>query len=208
MRTVEKQYAFYFDQSRCMACQACVIACKDWNNIEPGPVKWRQMHDTEEGVYPEPQVYIAVYACNHCENPACVEACAQKAIYKRKADGIVIVDRNKCISLQQCIAACPYSAPQLDPDKQDGSVRKVSKCNMCWDRVSAGMKPSCVNACQMRALDFGVLEELNAKYPSAQSLKNGGTLKSFPAHDRGSDGRILATPTNPSFLFKVKAPRS
>ncbi|WP_303852736.1 4Fe-4S binding protein, partial [Seleniivibrio woodruffii] len=25
--------AFYFDQNRCMGCHACVVACKDWNDV-------------------------------------------------------------------------------------------------------------------------------------------------------------------------------
>ena len=40
---IEKiQYAFYFDQTRCMSCNSCTVACKDWNQVEPGPVAWRK----------------------------------------------------------------------------------------------------------------------------------------------------------------------
>ncbi|MDE7034381.1 MAG: 4Fe-4S binding protein, partial [Mucispirillum sp.] len=31
------QYGFYIDQERCIGCHACVVACKDRNDILPGP---------------------------------------------------------------------------------------------------------------------------------------------------------------------------
>jgi len=37
------QYAFFFDQNRCYNCHACVVACRDWNDIQPGPVKWLRL---------------------------------------------------------------------------------------------------------------------------------------------------------------------
>ena len=41
---------------------------------------------------------------------------------------------------------------------------KSVKCNMCADRVAAGKQPICVEACPLRALDFGDIEELRAAY--------------------------------------------
>jgi DMSO reductase anchor subunit len=35
---------------------------------------------------------------------------------------------------------------------------KVSKCNMCVDRLEVGLKPACVSACLGNALNFGVAE--------------------------------------------------
>ena len=46
--------------------------------------------------------------CNHCTNPACLEACPRKAIYKREEDGIVLVDQERCEGYRYCIKACPY----------------------------------------------------------------------------------------------------
>ncbi len=213
MANVVKQYAFYFDQTRCMGCQTCVVACKDWNNVKPGKAKWRNLHDVEEGAFPNVSVFMALYACNHCENPACVAACPYQAIYKRSSDGIVVVDRDKCQGAASCKGACPYDAPQFADDYQEEPTlplttatkgHTMQKCDMCWGRLAAGMKPACVGSCLTRALDFGTLEELTARYPDAQTLKNGGKLKGFPSDDKGSDGQILATPTGPSFLFKPR----
>ncbi|MBQ3033978.1 MAG: 4Fe-4S dicluster domain-containing protein [Deferribacterales bacterium] len=213
MADIVKQYAFYFDQTRCMGCQTCVVACKDWNNVKPGNAKWRNLYDTEEGVFPNVEVFMTVYSCNHCENPACVAACPYQAIYKRKADGIVVVDRAKCQGAASCKTACPYDAPQFADDYQEKPTlplttpskgHTMQKCDMCWGRVAAGLRPACVASCLTRALDFGTIDELTAKYPDAETLKSGGVLKGFPSDTIGSGGAALSTPTNPSFLFKPK----
>ena len=86
-----KQWAFYFDQSRCVGCYACSVACKDWHNIEAGPVQWRRIISREEGAYPKVSLSYLSLSCNHCEKPACANACPADAITKRKDDGIVVV---------------------------------------------------------------------------------------------------------------------
>ena len=55
-------------------------------------------------------MHIVPMLCMHCENPPCVEACpTEGATYKRE-DGIVVVDKEKCIGCKSCIMACPYGA--------------------------------------------------------------------------------------------------
>lgn len=38
------QVGFYFDQTRCTGCYTCAVACKDWHDIDAGPVNWMQVH--------------------------------------------------------------------------------------------------------------------------------------------------------------------
>ena len=33
------QYGFFVDQSRCIGCNQCTVACMQWHDIQPGPVK-------------------------------------------------------------------------------------------------------------------------------------------------------------------------
>jgi anaerobic dimethyl sulfoxide reductase subunit B (iron-sulfur subunit) len=40
----------------------------------------------------------------------------------------------------------------------------MEMCNLCFDRLEQGKKPICVEACPMRALDAGPLQELRARY--------------------------------------------
>ena len=214
MSNTTGQLAFYFDQGRCTGCQTCVVACKDWNQLKPGPATYRELHDTEEGIFPNANVFMTIYSCNHCEHPACVDACGYQAIYKRSKDGIVVINTELCQGAGACKSACPYGAPQFPSDLQEAPTlpldtptkgHKATKCTMCWDRVEEGLVPACVGSCLARAMDFGTLESLKRKYPDARTLKDGGVLKGFPADNVGSDGRGLSQATCPSFLFKPKA---
>jgi anaerobic dimethyl sulfoxide reductase subunit B len=160
-----KQLAFYYDQSVCTGCKACQIACKDDNNLDAG-VRWRRVAEINGGDWIQQGAtwvqdiftYHLSISCNHCADPICKEVCPAKAITKRD-DGIVLIDQDKCIGCRYCEWACPYSAPQYQSDKG-----KMSKCDFCYNYIDEGLPPACVAACPMRALDFGELEELQAKY--------------------------------------------
>ena len=157
------QMAFFFDQTRCVGCYACVISCKQWNQIPPGPVKWRQMLTTEKGKYPNVSVRFLSIACCHCENPECLNVCPVNAITKREKDGVVLVDREICLggeSCGVCREVCPYDAPQFGAEAD----AKMQKCNFCAERLEENKKPICVEACMTRALDAGPLEQLKEKY--------------------------------------------
>lgn len=66
-------------------------------------------------------------------------------------------DPEKCIGCGTCTQSCPYSAPKVDTE-----AMKSVKCNMCAERVAEGKQPICVEACPLRALDFGDIDELRA----------------------------------------------
>src|SRR5512139_1082759 len=104
------QIIFYFDQGRCAGCYACVVACKDWHDVPAGPANWIRVKAIEGGKYPEPFLAYLLARCCHCAKPACVSACPMGAISKSERDGIVTVDREKCLgrdSCEQCLEACP-----------------------------------------------------------------------------------------------------
>ena len=162
------QYAFYFDQSRCYSCQACSIACKDWNFIGPGPEKWMTVYDWEEGTFPNVRLHNLAFSCGHCENPVCLKACPNKAIVKEEKYGAVLIDQQKCKGTRQCAVACPYGAPKF---ASDNAGTKMSKCTMCIDRLEVGEAPVCVLSCPLRALDFGKLEDMIAKYGDCRKIE-------------------------------------
>ncbi len=139
-------------------------ACKDWNDIPAGSAKWLRLLYSEQGQYPEPFISHLFSPCYHCAKPACVLACPAGAITKREADGIIVVDRQKCLGNADCqtlcLNACPYRAPQFGPEKG----ARMQKCNLCLERWQENKKPVCVEACPVRALDAGPLEEMKAKH--------------------------------------------
>jgi anaerobic dimethyl sulfoxide reductase subunit B (iron-sulfur subunit) len=171
-----KQYAFYFDQSACNGCKACAIACKSKNQLPVG-INWRRVYEYGGGNWvPEPGnrsfmipngifAYALSVSCMHCENPACVHDCPTTAMTKG-ADGIVTIDASKCIGCRYCEWACPYGAPQFDETKG-----VMTKCDFCKDQLSQGQNPYCVDACVMRALDFGEFDELRAKYGDENAIE-------------------------------------
>ena len=165
-----KQLGFYLDQSRCSGCHTCAVACKDWNNIPAGPVRWRWVVSIEDGKYPYPRVVNLTLSCLHCIQPACVAACPAGAITKRQEDGIVLVDPEKCLGKENCAMlckdACVYDAPQFGTEPN----ARMQKCDFCLERWAEGKKPVCVDACPLRALDAGPLAELKAKYGKVRKV--------------------------------------
>jgi len=177
------QYAFYFDQSRCYNCHACVVACRDWNNIDAGPVKWLRMLQWEKGAFPSTRILSVYAACYHCQKPVCVFSCASHALFKEPKYGAVLLDESLCSGCRECWRACPYGAPQFADDVPG---TKMSKCDMCYDRLEDGKKPICVEGCPGRALDFGPIDEIKGKYGDFQQLEG------MPAPDA----------THPAIFFK------
>ncbi len=182
------QVGFYFDQTRCIGCSACAVACKDWHDIPAGPEKWIKILYNEKGKFPKVYVSYRINPCFHCEDPVCIPVCPVGAITKREEDGIVIVDSEKCIGNEQCnskcLKACPYGAPQFGPEKG----AKMKKCNYCLDRYLEGKLPICVESCRTHALDAGNLEDLKERY---------GNI-------READNFIYSDRTKPATVFKPK----
>jgi Fe-S-cluster-containing dehydrogenase component len=96
--------------------------------------------------------------------------CPTKAVRKRR-DGIVLVDEEKCIGCKYCIWACPYGAPQFDEDK-----KAVRKCTLCVHRMDKGLKPSCASHCPAKAIYLCDLNEL-AKITRGKHMIGEGVVR-------------------------------
>ena len=150
------QLGFYVDATKCTGCRTCQIACKDKNRLDTG-TWFRQVKCYSLGEYPNVKGYNLSLSCNHCEKPACVAVCPTGALYKTE-EGPVLYDNELCIGCEKC-SICPYGQPKLIPE-----LGVVRKCDTCYAIRMAGGNPACVDACPQRALDFGDLDELKAKY--------------------------------------------
>jgi dimethyl sulfoxide reductase iron-sulfur subunit len=198
------RYAMAIDLDRCLACQACVIACKMENNVPdstPESFKNRQMTLrtrvvplTTDGKYPNPRVDIYPVLCNQCDNPPCVAACPSGAT-SRRADGIVLIDWAKCTGCHYCMAVCPYGQrmsvqteeprsyhnPNAVPPGNTASrppKGKVDKCTFCAHLVDKGELPACVTACPASARVFGNLDEPNGSLSKILARRNSTVLRS------------------------------
>ncbi len=171
-----KWAGFLFNADDCIHCKACEIACKNENQTPTG-IQWRRVEKVA------PELYLSI-SCNHCDSPECFRVCPERAFTKRK-DGIVQIDEDLCTGCGLCVTACPYHAPQFNPE-----THKVSKCQMCYPRQDAGLPPACVEACTTGALSIVDLNQFSD--PEATR-----TLPGFP------DIRI----TCPSIVFYPPKPR-
>ncbi len=167
-----KQHGFYFNADNCIACHACEAACSEKND-NPPHIAFRSVGFVEGGTYPNYQRLNISMACNHCDNPVCLKGCPTRAYTKFAEYGAVLQDPDICFGCGYCTWVCPYNAPQLDPVRG-----RVTKCNMCIDRLEAGLKPACVSACLGQALDFGVIENIPAGRTQAKT-----EIPGFPRTD-------------------------
>jgi len=182
------QIGIYINQDRCMGCFTCAVACKDWHDIDAGPVKWMRIKEIEKGEFPNLFLAFLPLLCYHCEDPACINACPVTAIVKRESDGIVLVDQEKCVGKTECgslcLKACPWDAPQFGPDQN----AKMQKCNLCYERLEKDQQPICVDACPMYALEVDGIEKLREKYD----------------YDYNAEGFKYSEKIKPSVIFKPK----
>lgn len=148
-------YSFYFDSSACSGCKACQIACKDKHQLPVG-VLWRRVYEVTGGDWTrrgkawlsDVFAYNLSVACNHCARAICVEVCPSRALTQR-ADGIVLLDADKCLGCKYCSWACPYDALQYD-----ARSGRMTKCTLCADNIDEHRPPACVAACPLRALEL------------------------------------------------------
>jgi len=159
------------DLTKCIGCRGCQAACKQWNDL-PGE------QTRNNGSYQNPprlssktwtvvtfdeieekgklEWVFAKRQCMHCEHPSCATACLVGAL-KKTPEGAVAYDAKKCIGCRYCMLACPFNVPTFEWDK---AIPLIRKCDMCVDRVQAGMKTACAQACPTDAITFGERDEL------------------------------------------------
>ncbi len=176
------QWAMVIDQSKCVGCGHCVLACRATNDIPPD-ITWNPVMDA--GRVKDKKVYLP-RPCMQCEKAPCVDVCPVKASYYRP-DGIVMMDYDRCIGCRYCEVACPYGARAFNwksfkgdnpavprwgqPEVERRERGVVEKCAFCYQRIDRGLElgltpgvdpeatPACVVACPVKARIFGDLKD-------------------------------------------------
>jgi Fe-S-cluster-containing dehydrogenase component len=165
----DRKLGLVIDLDTCVGCQACVTACKGWNDQSHGLSDQTPYGTMASGTFlnrvhsyavqPDdtpPQIVNFPRSCLHCEDSPCVTVCPTGASYKRRADGIVLVNEDICIGCGLCAWACPYGARELD-----AAQGVMKKCTLCVDRIDNAALPeedripACVRTCPTGARHFG-----------------------------------------------------
>jgi molybdopterin-containing oxidoreductase family iron-sulfur binding subunit len=174
------RWGMLIDTTQCTTgCNDCVTACNKENGLS-GATKatdsqWIRKIEIKE--ISSGRVTSLPMMCQHCEHPPCVDVCPTQASFKR-ADGIVLVDRHRCIGCRYCMMACPYKARSFvheplenqNPDVPRGKGT-VEACSLCVHRIDKGQIPACAEACQNKAILFGDLNDANSEiYKKVRSV--------------------------------------
>ena len=181
------QLGFVIDQTRCIGCHACTVACKSENEVPVGVFRtWVKY--TEEGEFPSVKRSFAVLRCNQCTNAPCVTICPTSALEKRSQDGIVDVNPDACIGCKSCMHGCPYDALHINEDKGT-----AEKCNFCAHRSDVGLAPACAIVCPTQAILPGDFDDE-------------GSLVSQLKRDENLDARKVEAGTNPNVFYRGANP--
>ena len=186
MKPTKPMKAMLYDSTRCIGCRGCQVACKSWNEQPARPstffagpgyqnpadlasTSWTVITYSEVERHGRVDWVFGKLQCMHCNSPSCASACPVEALVKTEL-GPVIYKADRCIGCRYCQFSCPFIVPRYEWEKP---VPFITKCTMCFDRVSNGGVPACVKVCPTRAMAFGdrdeMIREAEARIASAPS---------------------------------------
>jgi Fe-S-cluster-containing dehydrogenase component len=158
-----------YDSTKCIGCKACVVKCKEVNNLTPDTTGYGEgLYDSPTSLNEYTKNIIQLYQgpdnehayvkrqCMHCIDPGCINACMLGALSKRE-HGIVTWDGDKCIGCRYCTQACAFNVPKFEWSKL---APKLVKCELCNTRLAEGKKPGCVEVCPREAVIYGKYTDL------------------------------------------------
>jgi len=162
-------------------------------DADPQP-EWLSNWDEDQGdgQYPNSYNFYLPRLCNHCDTPACLEACTRNAIYKREEDGMVLVDQDRCRGYRQCLRTCPYKKIFFNTQ-----TLKSEKCIFCYPRTEGGTANACAVQCPGRVRHVGfVSDETSDVYKLAKDLQV--ALPLHPEYETGPNVYYVPPFSGPS----------
>lgn len=186
--STEHWWGMIVDIDKCIGCGNCVRACKTENDVlnEPGQFRtWVERYQVDAANMDHPtvdspngghdgfpeidkpgsgiKVFFVPKLCNHCVSSPCVQVCPVGATFE-SPDGVVLVDKDRCLGCRYCVQACPYGCRYIDPRSHT-----ADKCTLCYHRITKGLTTACCEVCPTGAR---VLVDLkNPKDPVHEYLR-------------------------------------
>ncbi len=140
----------YVDEKWCLGCHLCEYYCAFANSHSDNMAK------ALKDVVINPRIRIEEHdnisfavSCRHCKDPLCVKSCISGALTRK--DGMIRIDRQKCVGCYTCVLVCPFGA--IMPSK-DGAMQK---CELCVENANG--TPACVQGCPNKASVFEERDE-------------------------------------------------
>ena len=135
----------YVNEEWCLGCHLCEYYCAFAN------LNGRDLARTLKNVRINPRIKIEerngisfAVSCRHCDEPLCRKGCITGAI--SISDGVITIDRDRCIGCYTCILSCPYGA--VSPSDEG----PVQKCELCTKNIYG--TPQCVTGCPNAAIVY------------------------------------------------------
>jgi molybdopterin-containing oxidoreductase family iron-sulfur binding subunit len=160
-------WAMVIDNSACIGCNACVVACQSENNVPiVGPNEiavGRDMHWLRIDNYViEGKPGFSPIPCMQCEHAPCEPVCPVAASI-HDAEGLNVQVYNRCVGTRFCESNCPYKVRRFNffgyadgeeyknfgaesvkavfnPDVTVRSRGVMEKCTYCVQRISGARR--------------------------------------------------------------------
>lgn len=191
---------FFIDTTRCTACRGCQVACKEWQEFEANKTTQLGWGSHQNPPDLNPKNYKIVRfnehkekgrvvwnffpdQCRHCIEPPCKDAAdgfdKNAVVVDTETGAVIYTDATKKLSEEAFEEMCNYCSYGIP--RRDESTGAVVKCDMCNERVRAGLLPICVKTCPTGTMNFGDsdkmlelarkrLAEVKKNYPKARLL--------------------------------------
>lgn len=158
------------DTSKCTACRACQVACKQWNSLSAEVTQCRGSYENPPDLSYKTYTrilfnevekdggiswYFGQHRCMHCEDAGCMKVCPVPGAITRDTNGAVVINQELCTGCKYCVFGCPFDVPRYDAKDAEGfGTDKAYKCTMCFERQEMGEQPACTKTCPTGALSF------------------------------------------------------
>ena len=135
----------YVNEEHCLGCRLCEYNCAFANSGQRSMVKALLGKPVVSRIHVEEGGGISyAVSCRHCKDPVCLRSCISGALHSE--NGVICIDKSKCVGCLTCVLVCPYGAVAPGPNGA------ALKCELCLGNASG--EPACALGCPNKAIVY------------------------------------------------------